>query len=153
MWASMSSCSGVMRAVGHLDPHHLVVAALALAVDAVVQAEDAEDVLVELAGEVAGELLARTSRCRRLRPDRSLAAAWRRPLGWCDVGTRPADRSEVRQSRSGFTMYQIPTDHVNICRPRIRASGRRHAGVERRRGLSLAAARRPGTPGRATGGR
>ena len=34
-------------AVRHLDPHHLVVAALALAVDAVVQAEDAEDVLVD----------------------------------------------------------------------------------------------------------
>ena len=40
------------RAVGQLDPDHLVVAALALAVDAVVQAEDAETVLVEVAGQV-----------------------------------------------------------------------------------------------------
>ena len=44
-------------AVGHLHPHHLVVAALALAVDAVVQPEDAEGVLLEVAGEVPGELL------------------------------------------------------------------------------------------------
>ena len=43
-------------AVGDLDAHHLVVAALALAVDAVVEAEDAEDVLVEVAGEVPAEL-------------------------------------------------------------------------------------------------
>ena len=42
--------------VGDLHPHHLVVAALALPVDAVVQAEDAEHVLVELAGQVAGQL-------------------------------------------------------------------------------------------------
>ena len=42
-------------AVRDLHPHHLVVAALALAVDAVVQAEDAEDVLLDLAGEVLGE--------------------------------------------------------------------------------------------------
>ena len=40
-----------------LDADHLVVAALALAVDAVVQTEDAEDVVVEVAGEVASELL------------------------------------------------------------------------------------------------
>ena len=46
MWASMSSCSAVIDAVGDLDPDHLVVAALALAVDAVVQPEDPEDVLV-----------------------------------------------------------------------------------------------------------
>ena len=50
MWPSMSSCSGVTTPYGHLDPDHLVVAALALAVDAVVQAEDPEDVLVEVAG-------------------------------------------------------------------------------------------------------
>ena len=55
MWAHISSCSGVDGAVGHLDAHHLVVAALALAVDAVVQAEDPEDVILELAGEVLGE--------------------------------------------------------------------------------------------------
>ena len=47
---------GEQTAVGDLDAHHLVVAALTLAVDAVVQPEDAEDVVVELAGEVAGEL-------------------------------------------------------------------------------------------------
>jgi hypothetical protein len=41
--------------VGQLDPHHLVASALALAVDAVVQAEDPEAVLVDLTGEVAGE--------------------------------------------------------------------------------------------------
>ena len=40
------------RAVGHLDPHHLVVPALALAVDALVQSEDAEHVLLDLAGDV-----------------------------------------------------------------------------------------------------
>jgi hypothetical protein len=55
MSAIMSSCSGVIAAVGELHPHHLVVAALALAVDAVVQAEDPEDVLVDLAGQVAGQ--------------------------------------------------------------------------------------------------
>ena len=55
MWPNMSSCSAVIDAVGDLDPHHLVVAALALAVDAVVQAEDPEDVLVDLTGEVGGD--------------------------------------------------------------------------------------------------
>ena len=45
------------RAAGRLDADHLVVAALALAVDAVVEPEDAEDVVVELAGEVARQLL------------------------------------------------------------------------------------------------
>ncbi len=39
-------------AVRHLDAEHLVVAALALAVDALVEAEDAEDVLVDPAVEV-----------------------------------------------------------------------------------------------------
>ena len=43
------------RAVGRLDADHLVVAALALAVDAVGQAEDLEDVLVDVAGQVAGQ--------------------------------------------------------------------------------------------------
>ena len=43
---------GVDRAVGHLDPHHLVVAALALAVDAVVEPEHPEGVLVDPAGQV-----------------------------------------------------------------------------------------------------
>ena len=51
------------RAVGHLDPHHLVVAALALAVDAVVQPEHPEDVLGEVAVEVAGRAAPRTWRC------------------------------------------------------------------------------------------
>ncbi len=44
------------RPVGRLHPDHLVVAALALAVDAVVEAEDAKGVLLELTAEVAGEL-------------------------------------------------------------------------------------------------
>ena len=48
---------GVDRPVRHLDAHHLVVAALALAVDAVAEPEDAEDVLVEVAREVAHEHL------------------------------------------------------------------------------------------------
>jgi hypothetical protein len=43
---------GGERAVGDLDPHHLVVPALALAVDALVQSEDAEHVLLDLPGEV-----------------------------------------------------------------------------------------------------
>jgi len=43
-------------AVRDLDPHHLVVAALALTVDAVVQPEDAEHVVIEVAREVAGQL-------------------------------------------------------------------------------------------------
>jgi hypothetical protein len=46
---------GGQRPVGHLDPHHLVVTALALAVDAVVEAEDAEGLLLHLAAEVTGE--------------------------------------------------------------------------------------------------
>ncbi len=45
------------RAVGRFHAHHLVVAPLALAVDAVVQPEDAEHVLGEVAFEVAPELL------------------------------------------------------------------------------------------------
>ena len=45
-------------AVGGLHPDHLVVATLALAVDAVGQPEHLEDVLVDLAGQVTGELLA-----------------------------------------------------------------------------------------------
>ena len=55
MKASTSSCSGVICPVGDLDPHHLVVAALALAVDALVQPEDAEHVLFDLAREVLGD--------------------------------------------------------------------------------------------------
>ena len=55
---------GLDLAVRDLHPHHLVEAALALAVDALVEAEHAEDVVVDLAGEEAaravlegGELL------------------------------------------------------------------------------------------------
>jgi hypothetical protein len=44
---------GLDLAVGDLHPEHLVVAALALAVDALVQTEHAERVVVDLAGEVA----------------------------------------------------------------------------------------------------
>ena len=40
--------------VRHLDAQHLVAAALALAVDAVIQSEDAEGVLVDAAVEVLG---------------------------------------------------------------------------------------------------
>src|SRR5205807_2181968 len=47
---------GLDGAVRHLDANHLVVAALALAVDAVVQPEDAEDVFLELALEVQVEV-------------------------------------------------------------------------------------------------
>ncbi len=46
---------GLEGAVGDLHPHHLVGAALALAVDAVVEAEDAEGVLVHLTRQVLGE--------------------------------------------------------------------------------------------------
>ena len=45
------------RSVGDLHPHHLVVAALALPVDPVVQTEDPEGVFLEITGEIAGELL------------------------------------------------------------------------------------------------
>ncbi len=41
--------------VGALDPHHLVVAALALAVDPVVEPENPESVLVHPAGQVISE--------------------------------------------------------------------------------------------------
>ena len=44
---------GLDLAVGDLHPQHLVVAALALAVDALVEPEDPERVVVDLAGEVA----------------------------------------------------------------------------------------------------
>ena len=64
MWANMSSCSAVIEPYGHLHPHHLVVAALALAVDPVVQAEDPEGVLLEVAREVRERAAPRTSRCR-----------------------------------------------------------------------------------------
>jgi hypothetical protein len=43
-------------AVRRLDADHLVVSALALAIDAVVQAKDAKDVLFEFARKVPGEL-------------------------------------------------------------------------------------------------
>src|SRR5436190_20974074 len=43
--------------VGDLDTDHLVVAALTLTVDAVVQAEDAESVLIQVAGQVEGHHL------------------------------------------------------------------------------------------------
>lgn len=43
-------------AVGRLDADHLVVSALALAVNAVVEAEDTKDVLFQLTSEVPGEL-------------------------------------------------------------------------------------------------
>ena len=54
-WPMRSSCSGVMRAGGQLDAHHLVGAALALAVDAVVQAHHPEHVFADLAGQVLGD--------------------------------------------------------------------------------------------------
>ncbi len=44
-------------AVGHLDAHHLVGASLTLAVDAVVEAEDAEHVIVDASGLVVGQHL------------------------------------------------------------------------------------------------
>jgi hypothetical protein len=43
------------RAGGQLDPHHLVGAALALSVDAVVEAHHAEHVFADLAAEVLGD--------------------------------------------------------------------------------------------------
>ena len=43
------------RPIGRLYPHHLVAAPLALAIDAVVQPEEPELVLVELAGQVLGQ--------------------------------------------------------------------------------------------------
>ncbi len=51
----MSRCSAVDAAVRDLDAQHLGAAALALAVDAVVQAEDPEGVLVDTAVEVLGD--------------------------------------------------------------------------------------------------
>ena len=44
------------RPVGSLDPDHLVMAALTLAINAVVQAEDAKDVVFKFTSEVASEL-------------------------------------------------------------------------------------------------
>ena len=44
---------GLDLPVGDLHPEHLVVPALALAVDALVEAEHPEHVVVDLAGEVA----------------------------------------------------------------------------------------------------
>ena len=55
MYANVSSCSAVMRPCGILTRSICVAAALALAVDAVVQAEDAERVLVDAAVEVLGD--------------------------------------------------------------------------------------------------
>jgi hypothetical protein len=52
MYANVSSCSGGDPAVRDLHAQHLVVAALALAVDAVVQTEHPEGVLVDTAVEV-----------------------------------------------------------------------------------------------------
>jgi hypothetical protein len=63
-------------AVGQLHPHHLVVAALALAVDAVVEAEHPEHVLVDLAGEVAGQA----------RSNLSMSACWPGSTGTGDTG-------------------------------------------------------------------
>jgi hypothetical protein len=55
MWAIRSSCSAVMPAVGELDPHHLVGGRPGAGRRCRCEAEHAEDVLVDLAGEVAGE--------------------------------------------------------------------------------------------------
>jgi hypothetical protein len=46
---------GQQPAPRNLHPHHLVVPALALTVDAVVEAEDAEGILLDVTGEVLGE--------------------------------------------------------------------------------------------------
>ncbi len=46
---------GDERSVGDLHPHHLVVPALALAVDALIQAKDTKDVLVDLVGEILAD--------------------------------------------------------------------------------------------------
>jgi hypothetical protein len=46
------------RSVGQLHPHHLRAAALALTVDSVVEAEDTEPILVDLACEVRHEHVA-----------------------------------------------------------------------------------------------
>ena len=116
-------------AVGHLHPHHLVVAALALAVDAVVQAEDPEGVLLEVAGEVAGELL----------------------LELLDVGTDLGVDLTLQHGASvvgnpdsvGSTMIPNPSRRVNI--PAVTVVRQRHS--------CWSAARRRGRPGRGSGGR
>ena len=91
---------GQRGAVRDLDPHHLVVAALSLAVDAVVQAEDAEDVLVEVPGEVAGELVLELLDVGELR--------------WIDLALQHQRPSQIRPRRSGFTSVTNPIGLINI---------------------------------------
>ena len=75
-----------------LDAHHLVGAALALAVDAVVQAEDTEHVLIEVAGDVALEL--------------QLELVDVPCLFGIDLDDRHVHSSEIRPDWSGLTACQ-----------------------------------------------
>ena len=106
---------GGQAAVGDLHPHHLVVAALALAVDAVVQAEDPEDVLLEVAGEVAGELRLELGDVGELGGVDLSLSAWR--------GPRNPDRMrsgftvpETRPARSRFPRVQSVTGAASCIR-------------------------------------
>ena len=105
MWASMSSCSAVIAPYGRLDAHHLAGAALALAVDAVVQPEHPEHVLGQVAGQVALELTLELGDVGcALGVDLSL-----QHRGLTGAGDRPA---------SPPGRWEMPTDSVrNDCTP------------------------------------
>ena len=94
---------GLDPAVRDLHPHHLVVAALALAVDALVQAEDPEDVLVDLAREVLRDAVFEVGRARRsISGSRGRALQLgRRRWPWRHLqGRRSTDR-RMRRAASG----------------------------------------------------
>ena len=109
-------------AVGHLHPHHLVVAALALAVDAVVQAEDPEGVLLEVAGEVPGELLLELLDVGTdLGVDLTLQHGWRRGILSRRINNAPKPES----GRSTF-----PLDIGARARQRLEQLGHPEGQVE-----------------------
>ena len=98
---------GLDLAVRDLHPHHLVVAALALPVDALVEAEHAEHVVVDLAREEAAR-----RRPRRLSSSSSISGS----RGWAR-SSRTSIAIPGRRSYSGFRESKEPAGEVGEYRP------------------------------------
>ena len=142
---------GVDPAVGQLHPDHLVVAALALAVDAVVEAEDAEDVVADVAGEVALEHRLELGDVGGL-AEIDLPLFEHAALPVSRVGGRPrsppgalsSDRVEkTDQSGQKFPpLYQFPSGRLNIAGRIVLPTGCRHPGRRRHAQRSSSATRK-----------
>ena len=110
------SCRAARRCTwpyGILDPHHLVVAALALAVDAVVEAEDPEHVLVDVARR--GSRRARARTCAM-----SAACSGSRTISRLCIGVGPQGSVEYLTGSVSFQDSSVsnPTSSINIPRRR-----------------------------------